>query len=200
MTPLRSLGASDPPSAVASDAALIAGDAEEFGVLFDRHAARLHRYCASRIGRDDADDVVADVFCVAFRDRGRFDAGRTDALPWLYGIATNLLRRHWRQESTRYRAVARASVPEASAEERAIDRTDAHGYLDLITSTLARMPRRQREVLLLFALAELDYPEIAQALGIPAGTVRSTLHRARKRLQKVLPVHARPNSDWKLTS
>jgi RNA polymerase sigma factor (sigma-70 family) len=205
MTPLRSVGASDPPTAepTLSDAELIAGDAEQFGVLFDRHAGSLHRYCASRVGPDTAEDVVADVFCLAFKQRDRYDADRRNALPWLYGIATNLLRRRWRQEVGRYRAMARVNPSLAGADEpaqRAIERTDATGYVRLITSTLEQMPRRQRDVLMLYALADLDYVEIATALGIPIGTVRSTLHRARKRLRDVLPAHANVSAAQEMTS
>lgn len=181
-----------------SDAELIAGDVSHFGVLFDRHARRLHRYCAGRVGPDVAEDLVAELFYVAFKHRDRYDGGQRDALPWLYGIATNLLRRRSRQESTRYRALARAGLDVVSSDEperQAVDRTDANGYMRLITTALAKMPRRQRDVLLLYALADLDYQEIATALDIPIGTVRSALHRARKRLQDVLPNHARPTAS-----
>jgi RNA polymerase sigma-70 factor (ECF subfamily) len=180
----------------ATDAELVAGDAGTFGVLFDRHARRLHRYCAGRVGPDVAEDLVSEVFCLAFKRRDRYDATRQDALPWLYGIATNLVRRRWRQESARYRAMAQAGEDHVGSDEptqQAIDRIDAGGYTRLITETLAKMPGKQRDVLLLYALADLDYQEIAAALSIPLGTVRSTLHRARKRLQRALPAHARPH-------
>lgn len=189
---LRSIGVSPE----ATDAELVAGDAATFGVLFDRHARLLHRYCAGRVGADAADDLVSEAFYLAFKQRDRYDAARHDALPWLYGIATNLVRRRSRQESARYRAMAQAAGGHESADEpaqRAIDRIDAGGYTRLITKTLAKMPHKQRDVLLLYALADLDYQEIAAALGIPLGTVRSTLHRARKRLQRALPEHARPD-------
>jgi RNA polymerase sigma factor (sigma-70 family) len=124
----------------------------------------------------------AELFYVAFKHRDRYDGGQRDALPWLYGIATNLLRRRSRQESTRYRALARAGLDVVSSDEpaqQAVDRTDAKGYMRLITTALARMPRRQRDVLLLYALADLDYQEIATALDIPIGTVRSVSFAAR---------------------
>ncbi|MGW5742680.1 RNA polymerase sigma factor [Amycolatopsis sp. NPDC003861] len=90
-----------------------------------------------------AEDVVADVFCVAFEQRDRYDAGRVNALPWLYGIATNLVRRRWRQEVARYRAMAKVVPPLAGGDEpaqRAVERTDAAEYVRLITSALERMP------------------------------------------------------------
>ncbi|MDT7725407.1 MAG: hypothetical protein QOI21_1983 [Actinomycetota bacterium] len=202
MTPLQSVGANDrPPSADlpsdVTDAELIAGDAATFGVLFDRHARRLHRYCAARVGPATAEDLVSEAFCLAFKQRDRYDPSHPDALPWLYGIATNLVRRRWRQESTLYRAMAKASGIRVSSDEptqQAIDRTHANGYARLITETLAKMPRKQRDVLMLYALADFGYQEIATALSMPVGTVRSTLHRARKRLQTVLPDHARPHT------
>lgn len=200
MTSLRSVGDSDPPG---SDAELVTGDAEQFGVLFDRYAGVLHRYCAGRVGAAVAEDVVADVFCLAFKQRDRFDAGRVDALPWLYGIATNLVRRRWRQEVARYRAMAKVVPPLAGGDEpalRAVERTHAAEYVQLISSALEKMPRRQREVLLLFALADLGYGEIATALGIPIGTVRSALHRARTRLRDVLPAHADVAASREMTS
>jgi RNA polymerase sigma-70 factor (ECF subfamily) len=91
-----------PPAGVppeATDAGLVAGDAAPFGVLVDRHARRLHRYCGGRVGADAAEDLVSGAFCVAFKQRDRHDA-----LPWLYGIATSLVRHRRRQESARYRA------------------------------------------------------------------------------------------------
>jgi RNA polymerase sigma-70 factor, ECF subfamily len=84
--------------------------------------------------------------------------------------------------------------------QRAVERTDAAGYVRLITSALEQMPRRQRDVLMLYALADLDYVEIATALGIPVGTVRSALHRARKRLRDVLPAHANVSASQEMTS
>src|SRR5579862_1579282 len=73
-------------------------DPEQFAALFRRHAPVIHRYVTRRIGPHAADDVVAETFLAAFRQRASFRAGSPDALPWLYGIATNMLRRHWRTE------------------------------------------------------------------------------------------------------
>jgi RNA polymerase sigma factor (sigma-70 family) len=202
MTPLRSARGNDRllpagPVSDVTDAELIAGDAETFGVLFDRHARPLHRYCAARVGPEVAEDLVSETFCLAFRQRDRYDPSHSGALPWLYGIATNLVRRRRRQESTRYRTMARAAGTDVSSDDpaqRAINRIHAVGYARLLNKALAEMPRKQRDVLLLYALADLGYEEIATALSVPVGTVRSTLHRARKRLQAVLPDHARPQA------
>ncbi|MEP7022882.1 MAG: sigma factor, partial [Actinomycetota bacterium] len=92
------------------DATLITGSLrapERFGVLFDRHAPVIYRYIARRLGRDAADDLLAEVFLAAFQRRGRYDATRPDARPWLYGIASRLIGRHRRDEVRFFRAIAR---------------------------------------------------------------------------------------------
>ena len=105
-------------------------------------------------------------------------------LPWLYGICSNLLRRHKRTELRALKALAvtELSTPDGSADER----IDAKRAIAKVAGTLAKLPRRQREVLLLFAIAELSYEEIATALDIPLGSVQSALHRARTKVRKAL--------------
>jgi RNA polymerase sigma-70 factor, ECF subfamily len=84
-------------------------DPEAFAELFDRHADEIHRYAAWRVGRDVADDLLAETFAIAFQHRRRYDVGREDA--WLYGIATNLVSRHRRSEARRLRAMSRELPP-----------------------------------------------------------------------------------------
>jgi DNA-directed RNA polymerase specialized sigma24 family protein len=88
---------------------------EQFAVLFDRHAPRIHRYVARRIGREMADDVVAETFLAAFAKRRRYFMTHRDAAPWLYGIATNLVGQHRRDEARQFRirqtAMAELDVP-----------------------------------------------------------------------------------------
>jgi RNA polymerase sigma-70 factor (ECF subfamily) len=150
-------------------------DPEVFAVLFDRHFDAIHGYAQRRVGPDLADEIAAETFTRAFDRRRRYDAAREDARPWLLGIAANLLRRHWRSERRRLDAYARST------------RRD-HGELsDPLAAELAAalkdLPRREREPLLLFAWADLSYDEIAVALGLPLGTVRSRISRARARLR-----------------
>ncbi|MGH3545459.1 MAG: RNA polymerase sigma factor [Mycobacteriales bacterium] len=179
----------------ATDAVLVSGDREQFAQLFDRHAATLHRYCVRRVGVDAAEDVVAETFTIAFAKRGRFDAGYISALPWLYGIATNLLRRRRRDEVRAYRALARTGVdPLNTATAAAVDSTDyIAARLDAAAASrqlavaLAKIPARHRDVLLLYAWGQLSYAEIATALRISLGTVRSRLSRAKARLRNDLP-------------
>jgi RNA polymerase sigma factor (sigma-70 family) len=161
---------------------------EVFGVLFDRYAADIHRYAARRLGAGAADDLVAETFLVAFRRRGSYDSGRPKARPWLYGIATTLIARQRRSEQRLYRALARTGLdplPEPIADQ-VVRRVVAQGQQRRLAAALAGLSPADREVLLLVAWAGLSYEEIAEAVGVPVGTVRSRLHRARGKVRKVL--------------
>ncbi|MEU6999042.1 RNA polymerase sigma factor [Nonomuraea sp. NPDC046570] len=173
------------------DAALIRHSLREppaFAALFDRHAPALHRYVTRRLGDSLADDVVADTFLAAFKRRARYDLGRPDARPWLYGIAANLIGKHHRGEIRSYRALARTGVDEVadSYADRVEERVSAVAAHRDLARALATLSAADREVLLLIAWADLTYEEVAQALGIPIGTVRSRLHRARKKSRDAL--------------
>jgi RNA polymerase sigma-70 factor (ECF subfamily) len=141
------------------------------------------------VGEQVAEDVVAETFLVAYERRDRYDAGRGEVLPWLYGIATNLLRRHRRTEIRALRALARGDGGSRAAEgpaRRATERVDAERAVARLSAVLAKLPRRQRDVLMLYAVAELEYAEIAAALEIPLGSVQSALHRARAKVRAAL--------------
>jgi RNA polymerase sigma factor (sigma-70 family) len=164
------------------------GEPRVFAGIFERHFARVRGYLGRRVEYDIASDLASDTFTVAFDRRGRFDPARTDAAPWLLGIATNLLRHHRRSEGRRLRALARLprepGVEDgASAIASRIDADALRGPLFIALSDLAP---GDRDVLLLLAWADLSYAEIATALEIPVGTVRSRLHRARARLRERL--------------
>ncbi|MDW5323016.1 RNA polymerase sigma factor [Plantactinospora sp. KLBMP9567] len=163
-------------------------DPEVFAVLFRRHAAVLLRYLGRRIGPEAAEDVLADTFLEAFRQRHRYDSTRPDARPWLYGIATNRMGRFRRTELRQLRATERSGVDpvlEAFAE-RSDARVSASATGRQLAAALARLPRGHRDALLLFAWAELTYEEVAAAIGVPVGTVRSRISRARGTLRKAL--------------
>jgi RNA polymerase sigma-70 factor, ECF subfamily len=165
------------PGMTTTDAELIRRsqrEPEAFGHVFDRHVATVHAFAQRRIGRDLAEEVTAETFARGFEARGRYDSVHGNALPWLLGIASNLLRRHWRTERRRLDAYARAARHERPGEAPDVD--------GAVLRAVARLPRRQREVLLLAAWADLGYAEIAQALDLPIGTVRSRLARARSAL------------------
>jgi len=175
----------------ADDAAVIQSswlEPERFAVLFDRHAPHIHRYLARRAGREVADDLVAETFLTAFAKRDRYDLGYSDARPWLYGIATNLAGQHRRGEARQYRitqrAVAEPEVPDHA--DRVAAGVTAQAMRALLDAALAALPAGDRDVLLLIAWEQLTYQEVSRALAIPAGTVRSRLHRARAKVRQVL--------------
>ncbi|MFI0453415.1 RNA polymerase sigma factor [Actinomadura sp. 6N118] len=163
-------------------------DPEAFAALYDRHAPAIHRYLARRLGRDLADDLTAETFLQAFRQRDRYDPERLNALPWLYGIATNLIGLHRRREVRFWRAVARTGADPAatSADEGVADRVAAQGIRPDLADALRRLDRGQRDVLLLTASRDLSPAEIGEALGIATGTVHSRLSRARAKMRKAL--------------
>lgn len=177
-----------------SDAELIAAslsEGGEFSVVFDRHFATVFKYVARRIGTDAAGDVTSEVFVRAFEARDRYDLSRSSARPWLYGIASNLVRDHLRRQRRRSRAYLRVASLEEAASEAVINDAEARASAVLmapkINAALGKLNPKDREVLLLFALGELTYEEIAEVQSIPIGTVRSRLARARRRMQELMP-------------
>jgi RNA polymerase sigma factor (sigma-70 family) len=193
-------GAAEPPSGrndpsgggePLDDGALIARsvrDPEQFAAVFRRRAPDIHRYVVRRIGTDAADDVVADTFLAAFRLRAAYHADRPDARPWLYGIATNLIGRHRRAEIRQYRALARTGLdPVTEPFTDQVDaRVTARAASRQLAAALARLPAGHRDALLLVAWGDLTYEQTAAALGVPVGTVRSRVSRARDRLRQAL--------------
>ena len=141
-----------------------------------------------RLGQDAADDIVAETFLLAFRQRDSYDQARADARPWLYGIATNLIGRHRRAEIRLYRALARTGANPVMEPftDRVDDRVSASTASRRLAASLARLPEELRDTLLLVAWSDLSYQEAATALGIPVGTVRSRISRARSKLRRAL--------------
>jgi RNA polymerase sigma factor (sigma-70 family) len=158
-----------------------------FATIFDRHFDAVHGYLQRRVGPDLADELAAQTFLVAFDGRGGYDPDQPDARPWLFGIATNLLRRHHRDEVRQFRAYARSALdPVMDAFDGIEARLDATKMRRELVEALAGLPAEELDALLLYAWAELSYPEIACALDIPTGTVRSRLSRARRRIRAAL--------------
>jgi RNA polymerase sigma-70 factor, ECF subfamily len=157
-----------------------------FEPIFDRHFGAVHKYLHRRAGRDLADELAAETFAVAFERRATCRA-RGSALPWLYGIATNLLRRRRRAEQRQLRAYGRSGVDRwADYEDEAAARVDGSSRDAELARALRAMRPRERDALLLYALADLSYEEIAFALEAPVGTVRTWLHRARETARREL--------------
>ena len=191
-----------------SDASVIErswDEPEAFAVLFDRHADSVHRYVARRLGTEVAEDLMAETFTTAFQQRFRYNTELADARPWLFGIATNLIGRHRRAEARRLKAIgrlpsaARADGSEDPVADRVAARVSAQALRGELALAMARLPARHRDVLLLVAWADLGYEEVARALEVPVGTVRSRLHRARRKLRDALggsdPTAFREESD-----
>lgn len=165
-------------------------DPHRFGLIFDRHVDAVYGYLIRRGGHDLADELTGEIFRVAFEQRRRFDLERTSARPWLYGIATNLMRRHWRTATRRGQAhrrlLTRQSAAVVNELEGVDDSVDAGRHRMALDAALTTLPPRDREPLLLYVWEDLSYSEIAEALGIPVGTVRSRLNRARRRMRAAL--------------
>jgi RNA polymerase sigma factor (sigma-70 family) len=176
---------------VDSDAMVISAsinEPERFGTLFDRHATAMYRYFVRRVGADAADSLLGELFRVAFERRGTYDCGQPNARPWLYGIATRLLAHHHRSEARRLRATARLVATrdqESDPTENLLDAVDARALWPVVAEALASLPEGERDVLILYAWEDLSYQDIATALGVPVGTVRSRLNRARRRLREL---------------
>jgi RNA polymerase sigma factor (sigma-70 family) len=173
-----------------SDAVLIGQSRrrpEAFATVFDRHYEAVRAYVSRRVGRELAEDLASQTFIVAFERRRDFRAESDSARPWLLGIATNLLRNHWRAEQRSLEVVAMLegaaaeTEPEPSGSPR-------------VAGALATLEREQRDVLLLYAWGELSYEEIARSLQIPVGTVRSRLARARAHVQSQLSLERSPDA------
>ncbi|MBA3654006.1 MAG: sigma-70 family RNA polymerase sigma factor [Actinobacteria bacterium] len=171
-----------------SDADVIVRSLEEpqaFAAVFDRHAALLFRFLIRRV---TADELLGETFRVAFERRVAFDPTYRSARPWIYGIATNLLARHRRTEGRRLAATAQLagqSQSDAFADNVAAA-VDAHHLWPRVADAIASLPDGERDALLLFAWEQLSYGEIAAALEIPVGTVRSRLNRARRRIRELV--------------
>jgi RNA polymerase sigma factor (sigma-70 family) len=160
-----------------------------FAELFDRHHGELYRYLRRRAGPSLAADIAAETFLTAFARRDRYRPDGQSIRPWLYGIAHNLLRNHVRSERRQWLAYARhGEIPDvdqsaADAFGTADRRADASAAAARIGQVLAGLPAADRDVLLLFAWADMSYADIASTLQIPVGTVRSRLNRARRQLR-----------------
>lgn len=163
-------------------------DSERFAVIFDRHYVAIRNFLRRRISSSLADELAAETFVVAFRRRATYDHVHANARPWLFGIAVNLLRRHRRQENRELRANARTAMNPFQSAVEGEDPQHSHDRRigAELTQALASLAAKDREVLFLYAVADLSYEEISRALEVPIGTVRSRLSRARRHIRELL--------------
>jgi RNA polymerase sigma factor (sigma-70 family) len=162
-------------------------EAAEQADLWDRHAQRIYRYCFRRTGDGAlAEDLTSIVFLEAWRRQGDVVVDEASALPWLYGIATNVLRNQWRSQRRHKAALKRLPLTpdEQDFTERVHDRVDDEARMKELLAHLRRLPLVEREALMLCAWEDLTPKEAAIALAVPEATVRTRLHRARRRLRR----------------
>ena len=153
---------------------------EAFVAVFERHYAVIERYLIRRLGHAHGADLASEVFTTAFASRRSFDQRYEDARPWLFGIATNLARRHRRDEERQLAAFARTGIDPLDDSDISVPGGEE------VAAALSRLSSDERDVLLLFAWADLSYDAIAAALALPVGTVRSRLNRARALMRQAL--------------
>ena len=168
------------------------GDPEHFGLIFDRHADAIHGFLWRRAGAGAADELLSEVFCVGFERRARFELDRANARPWLYGIATHQLQHWWRGRARADAAYQRLGRAEPSSAHLDIDalvaRLDAAGASAALRAFLGTLAPDRVDLLVLWACEQLSYPELAEALDLPIGTIRSRIHRLRATATELIPV------------
>jgi len=162
-----------------------AGDGTAFGALFQRHRRSVYGYAFRQTADwSAAEEVTAVVFLEAWRRRGEVRFAGETARPWLLGVARNVLRNRWRSRRRHRDALARLGPPPAAPahDEAVAQRVDDERRMRTVLALVRRLPADQRDALALVVWSGCSYEEAAAALGVPVGTVRSRLARARARL------------------
>lgn len=172
-----------------------ARDPAAFEPLVARHSVALHGYLLRRAPAA-ADDLLSEVWLQAYASRRTFDSSRGTIRTWLFGVARNVLAAHWRRTVPERpeaepellgRGTGGTDGTDGTDPWHAVDqRLDAAATAPLVRRTLAGLPHVERELILLVAWEQLTPTEAAAVLGIPPGTARSRLHRARNRLRAAL--------------
>jgi RNA polymerase sigma-70 factor (ECF subfamily) len=161
---------------------------ECFDALYEAHVSAIYGYLFRRVGRSHAEELTAEVFAQAWVQRDRYDPSLGSPATWLFAIATNLLRHHYRSEDRRRRALIRLDPPGqvSSGEDELLAGIVAGGALPRVAAALLELEAVDRDCIYLFAVAGLSYDEIATSLSLPLGTVKSRMRRARLRLRSAL--------------
>ncbi|MFI6582884.1 RNA polymerase sigma factor [Embleya sp. NPDC050493] len=173
-----------------------AGDPDAFAALFDAHARVIHRHAARVTGDPSlADDVVSLTFLEAWRLRAKVAPEGESLRPWLFGIAVNVLRNSARAARRYQAALARIPACEHVPDlaDGVVERSADAEELAAAHRALARLRRPEREVFTLVVWAGLDYAAAAEALGVPIGTLRSRLSRARRKLRDLMAQERQPS-------
>jgi RNA polymerase sigma-70 factor (ECF subfamily) len=168
-----------------------AGDLRAFETLVERHRRRIYSLAyRMTCTHEDADDILQETFVRAYCNLRRFDPERPFA-NWLYTIAANLCldrqRRLKREKRVAWDDVEGGRAEMEAAPSRTPDRVAENGELrGQIEEAIARLPERQRAALVLFEVEDLKITEVAELMECSEGAVKSTLHRARRRLRDEL--------------
>lgn len=165
------------------------GDGEAFGVLYERHVRAVYNFCFRRTADvSSAEDLSSAVFVEAWDLRARTELTRPSALPWLLGVAHNLLRNHWRSARRRRAALERLSPMEDTEDHSGAvaERVDAERLMRAVRAAVDRLPEREQQVIELCVWSALAPAEAAEILGVAVGTVHSRLHRGRARLARLM--------------
>jgi len=158
-----------------------------FSSVYERHLVSVASYVARRTGPELSEDLTAEVFARAFRKRSVFRDQHGSALPWLLGIANNVIADQRRAERRRLETLRRLATVRPVSSETSV------GVLGPeLVGELLRLPDADRDTLLLVVWGELSYAEAATALSVPIGTIRSRVARARRRLAAAIGQPADP--------
>ncbi len=198
----------DSPTPAASEAEVIRraqrGDAQAFGLLFERHKARVYALCL-RMTRNtaEAEDLTQEAFLHVFRKLAAFRADSALST-WLYRVTVNTVLMHFRKKSLATVSVEKQN-PEGNSAPREFPMTDSRltGCVDrmALSRALAELPNGYRKIFLLHEIAGYEHREIAKALGCSIGNSKSQLHKARQRMRELLvqdaPAQARRSAPSK---
>jgi RNA polymerase sigma factor (sigma-70 family) len=179
-----------------------AGDHSAFGDLFARHANRIHNYCFRRIGSWSlAEDATSQTFMEAWRKRSSI-AVTDSLLPWLFVAANNVCRNSERASRRAANLLAKTPLTEHVGDhaDEVAARIDSERQMQRVLSALRTLKRADQDVVAMCDWEGLSYDEAAAALGVPIGTVRSRLSRARARLKVLLSDEVRPHTDDRLST
>lgn len=164
------------------------GDVSAFGALHGRHINRIYRHCYARLGsRTEAEEAANQTFFELWRKRHSIQIDHRGALAWLMVAAGNVCRNHTRSRHRQRSLLRRLAGRSAGHEAVDVDdRADASRYTAALRSALSRLTAANQDVIALCALEGVSYEEAAGVLGIPVGTVRSRLSRAKAELRRSL--------------
>ena len=164
-------------------------DLQVFADVIRRHERPVFSYLARRAGASAAEDLLSEVWAVALENLSSYDTAWSSARPWLFAIARNRLRSHWRSNPKGDPAIEQYHDPWPDVDDRLVARANA----ERLRQAVDGLRDAERETLLLVVWEQLTPAEVAVVMGVPAATVRSRLHRARADLRARLDPHGGPH-------